>query len=59
MKLSKIDQYIRSVELNRHEIFSFSDYSFCLPEIVDLKVLNFHPKVTFIVGENGTGKSTI
>lgn len=59
MKLSKIDQYIRSVELNRHEIFSFSDYSFCLPAIVDLKVLNFHPKITFIVGENGTGKSTI
>jgi predicted ATPase len=32
---------------------------FCLPAIHNLFDLKFHPKVTFIVGENGTGKSTI
>lgn len=52
-------QYIRSVELNRDNIPSFSAYPFCLPAIKELSVLKLHPKVTFIVGENGTGKSTI
>lgn len=38
---------------------SFSKYPFSLPAIKNLGEIYFHPKVTFIIGENGTGKSTL
>lgn len=59
MDLLKNKQYLRSIELRRDKIESFSKYPFCLSAIKNLRNLEFHPKVTFIVGENGTGKSTI
>jgi predicted ATPase len=59
MKDSKLEQYIRSIELNRKNVPSFSEYPFNLPAIRDLQSLSFHPKVTFIIGENGSGKSTL
>lgn len=43
----------------RKNIHSFSKYPYCLSSIKDLSLLEFHPKVTYIIGENGTGKSTI
>ena len=55
----KYNQYLRCIELCRERIQSFSEYPYCLPAIKDLSILEFHKKVTFIVGENGTGKSTI
>lgn len=57
--LSKSSQYIRSLSLNRKNIDSVDDYPFNLPAIFNLSTLDFHPRVTFIVGENGAGKSTI
>lgn len=54
-----INQYIKSVELKRENIASFEEYPFCLPAIKGIDKLELHPKVTFFVGENGTGKSTI
>ncbi|WP_336296794.1 AAA family ATPase [Clostridium ganghwense] len=54
MKLSKIDQYLRSIELRRDKISSFS-----LSAIRNLHTLNFHPRVMFIIGENGSGKLSI
>ena len=59
MALSNSNQYLRSIQLKRDNIESFSKYPFCLPAIKHLSTLDFHPNVTFIVGENGTGKSTI
>ena len=53
--LSKNNQYLRSMELKKDKIESFSKYPFCLPAIKSLITLEFHPKVTFIVGENGSG----
>ena len=53
------DQYLREIKLNKETISSFSKYPYCLPVIKDLSTLELHPKVTYIVGENGTGKSTI
>ena len=53
------DQYIRAVELQRSEISDFSIYPFCLPVIKSLNYMELHPNVTFIIGENGTGKSTL
>lgn len=59
MGFAESGQYLRSFELNRDKVASFSEYPFCLPAVRTLERLDFHPKVTFIVGENGTGKSTI
>ncbi len=59
MKLQDKNQYLRSIELQRDRIDSFKKYPFCLPAIRYLSHLNFHPRVTFIIGENGSGKSTI
>lgn len=59
MDILKNAQYLRSIELKRNKIENFKEYPFCLPSIKSLTTLEFHPKVTFIVGENGTGKSTI
>ncbi len=59
MDRMKCNQYLRHVELFRDKIQSFSEYPYCLTAIKDLSVLEFHPKVTFMVGENGTGKSTL
>lgn len=56
---SGIYQFLRTVELCRERISSFSKYPFCLSAVENLFKLEMHPKVTFIVGENGTGKSTI
>lgn len=56
---SSITQYIRSIELDRAKIPTWSEYPFNLPAIKDLHKLAFHPKVTFIIGENGSGKSTV
>lgn len=59
MNLLERDCYLRSMELKRDKIESFRVYPFCLPVFRNLTSIDFHPKVTFIVGENGTGKSTI
>jgi len=36
-----------------------NNYPFNLPFIADSRKLKIHPQVTFFVGENGTGKSTL
>lgn len=51
--------YLREIELKRDEVPSFDEYPFDIPAIRSLEVLEFHPDVTFLVGENGTGKSTL
>lgn len=59
MAILQNNQYLRSIELKRDSVKSFFKYPFSLPAIKKLSTLEFHPKVTFIVGENGSGKSTI
>ncbi len=54
-----INQYLRSVVLRREDVVSFDEYPYNLPAVQHLTKLDFHPKVTYLVGENGTGKSTI
>jgi predicted ATPase len=51
--------FLRSVELRREAVSSFEEYPFCLPVVRNLDRLDFDPRVTFIVGDNGTGKSTL
>jgi len=57
MKL--LNTYLRSIKLLRNKIDCFNQYPFCLPVFRELDILEFHPQVTCIVGENGTGKSTL
>lgn len=51
--------YLRRVELKRDTIPSFHRYPFQLPSIKYMDQLNIHPQVTYFVGENGMGKSTL
>lgn len=51
--------YVRGVSLKRDAIPSFGNYPFNLPSLKALDELTFHPKVTFLIGENGMGKSTL
>ena len=50
--------FIYSAKLNRDSITG-SAYPFDIPIVQTFDKLDFHPDVTFIVGENGSGKSTI
>ncbi|PHB29337.1 AAA family ATPase [Bacillus pseudomycoides] len=51
--------FLKNVSLQKEHIPNFSVYPYCLPAIRTLQSLDFHPNVTFIIGENGTGKSTL
>jgi predicted ATPase len=52
-------RYLLQIRLKRDEVPSFEQYPFSLPAVRPLDVLDFHPKVTFFIGENGSGKSTL
>ncbi|KZE45184.1 AAA family ATPase [Rossellomorea marisflavi] len=51
--------YLRSIMLKREEVPSFDRYPFNIPSIRTLDEINLDRDVTFIVGENGMGKSTL
>ena len=51
--------YLQSIELKRDSIDDFDEYPYSVPAVRELDYLEFHPDVTFFVGENGTGKSTL
>jgi predicted ATPase len=51
--------YLREVALRRADVPSFDRYPFSLPSIAHLERIEFSRPVTFFVGENGSGKSTI
>ena len=48
------NQFVKSIDLKRDLIGSFDKYPFCLPAIKNFDSLELHPKVTYIIGENGT-----
>jgi predicted ATPase len=52
-------QYVRRVKMKREEVPSFNQFPYNLPSLKKLDELTFHPKVTFFIGENGMGKSTL
>lgn len=53
------NHFIRGLRLARERVPSFVEYPFHLSSVRTLHELSFHPKVTYFVGENGTGKSTL
>nr|WP_238556082.1 AAA family ATPase [Dickeya sp. NCPPB 3274] len=52
-------QYISRISLNRDKVVSFDHYPFSIPAIRSFDFITPHPNVTFFIGENGTGKSTL
>ena len=57
--LNSDSQYIRAVNLKRDLIPSNVVFPFNLPFIQQFTELMLHPNVTYIIGENGMGKSTL
>jgi predicted ATPase len=51
--------YLRSVMLDPHAEVDTDSYPFTIPAVRELGVLEPHADVTFFVGENGAGKSTV
>lgn len=47
------------MRLEKSKIASPTEYPFTIPAIRQLDHLKFHPKITFFIGENGMGKSTL
>ena len=53
------DHYLVEVKLKRDEIESFDKFPFCLNAVKSLESIEMNPAVTFFIGENGYGKSTL
>ena len=51
--------YLRSVEMQAGAVLDYEAYPFSIPAVRELGKLEPHPDVTFFVGENGAGKSTV
>lgn len=51
--------YLQRVSIKSDIDLDFNQYPFNIPAVRELGTLEFHSDVTFFVGENGAGKSTI
>ena len=58
MSISK-KPYLRSAALRPDAVVDLDSYPFTIPAIRDFVQMDFHRDVTFFVGENGSGKSTM
>ena len=59
MKSFEAEHYLLRAELLWGGVNDRTKFPFALPAISSLHEVEFHPKVTFFVGENGSGKSTL
>lgn len=59
MLLNKDSQYIRTLKLKSEHDLDYDRFPLNLPAIQNLEEIIFHPNVTYIIGENGMGKSTL
>jgi predicted ATPase len=58
--LAEARGFIQHVEILEQRVQSFDAYPFSIPAVRALRErLVLHPQATVIVGENGTGKSTV
>ncbi len=52
-------RYYSSIKFKREEVSDFAAYPFAIPAVRFLNELPLDENVTFLIGENGTGKSTL
>ena len=57
--LDTFEAYIREVRLVLERIPDPSKYPFSIPALKGMEAISLDPRVTFLVGENGSGKSTV
>jgi len=55
----KTGPFLERVILKRDCVPDFDEYPFSMPAVRSLDHLDLHPAVTYVIGENGTGKSTL
>ena len=58
-KPARHQPFLQAIRLERDRVSAFDTYPFNIPAICQLERLEFHPAVTFFIGENGSGKSTL
>lgn len=51
--------YLKRISLLQEKVLIWNKYPFTIPSIKNMHDINIDSKVTFFVGENGTGKSTL
>lgn len=51
--------YLQSIRADYGPGVDLDDFPYCVPAVRELRQLDFHADVTFFVGENGSGKSTV
>jgi predicted ATPase len=51
--------YLRELSIRPDAAIDSSGYPFSIPAVRGMNALSFHPDVTFFIGENGAGKSTV
>lgn len=52
-------RYLRQAKFKPEAAAHRGAFPFTLPAVLALESIDFHPKVTFFIGENGSGKSTV
>jgi predicted ATPase len=58
-KGGSMNLFLRAIKLKRSGVPSFKEYPFSIPAIRDMDEIPLRSPVTFFIGENGTGKSTL
>lgn len=53
------EHFVQSIELRPEKITSPDQYPYTIPALRGFTSVTLHPKVTYFVGDNGTGKSTL
>lgn len=53
-----VKPYIKSMYFLR-DVITEDMYPYNIPSLSNVERIDFHPDITFIIGENGSGKSTI
>jgi len=57
--MQKLPVHVNRIFLNKKKVRDLEKYPFTIPVVRNFNEIKFQKPVTFIIGENGTGKSTL